>query len=42
MDLRGQAGPVLAGGAAAVLFLRSVPAGGSDLLLDWRVWRRPR
>jgi hypothetical protein len=34
MDLRGLAGPVLAVGAAAVLFLRSVPAGGNDLLLE--------
>jgi len=34
MDLRGLAGPVLAVGAAAVFFLRSVPAGGSDLLLE--------
>jgi hypothetical protein len=34
MDLRGLAGPVLAVGAAAVFFLRSVPAGGNDLLLE--------
>jgi len=34
MDLRGLAGPVLAVGAAAVLFLRSVPTGGNDLLLE--------
>jgi hypothetical protein len=34
MDLRGPAGPVLAVGAAAVFFLRSVPAGGNDLLLE--------
>ena len=33
MGLRGLAGPVLAVGAAAVFFLRSVPAGGNDLLL---------
>jgi hypothetical protein len=34
MDLRGLAGPVLAVGAAAVLFLHTVPAGGSDLVLE--------
>src|SRR5262249_50648147 len=34
MDLRGVAGPVLAVGAAAVFFLRSVPAGGNDVLLE--------
>jgi ABC-type antimicrobial peptide transport system permease subunit len=34
MDLRGLAGPVLAVGAAAVFFLRSVPAAGNDLLLE--------
>ena len=34
MDLRGLAGPVLAVGAAAVFFLRSVPSGGNDLLLE--------
>jgi len=34
MDLRGLAGPVLAVGAAAVFFLRSVPAGGNDVLLE--------
>ncbi len=34
MDLRGLAGPVLAVGAAAVFFLRSVPTGGDDLLLE--------
>jgi hypothetical protein len=34
MDLRGLAGPVLAIGAAAVLFLRSVPTGGNDMLLE--------
>ena len=34
MDLRGLAGPVLAVGAAAVLFLNSVPTGGNDLWLE--------
>src|SRR5262249_27054111 len=34
MDLRGLAGPVLAVGAAAVFFLRSVPAGGNDVLVE--------
>ena len=34
MDLRGLAGPVLAVGVAAVFFLRSVPAGGNDALLE--------
>lgn len=34
MDLRSLAGPVLAVGAAAVFFLRSVPTGGNDLLLE--------
>jgi hypothetical protein len=34
MDLRGLAGPVLAVGAAALFFLRSVPTGGNDLLLE--------
>jgi hypothetical protein len=34
MDLRSLAGPVLAVGTAAVFFLRSVPAGGNDLLLE--------
>jgi hypothetical protein len=34
MDLRGLAGPVLAVGVAAVFFLRSVPVGGNDLLLE--------
>ena len=33
LDLRSLAGPVLAVGAAAVLFLRSVPLGGNDILL---------
>ena len=33
LDLRSLAGPVLAVGAAAVLFLRSVPTGGNDMLL---------
>src|SRR5262249_20733809 len=34
MDLRGLAGPVLAVAAAAVFFLRSVPAGGNGVLLE--------
>lgn len=34
MDLRGLVGPVLAVAAAAVFFLRSVPAGGNDLVLE--------
>lgn len=34
LDLRSLAGPVLAVGAAAVLFLHSVPTGGNDILLD--------
>ena len=34
LDLRALAVPVLAVGAAAVLFLHAVPAGGSDLALD--------
>ena len=34
LDLRSLAGPVLAVGAAAVLFLHSVPAGGNDVLLE--------
>jgi hypothetical protein len=34
MDLRGLAGPVLAVAAAAVFFLRSVPTGGNDVLLE--------
>jgi len=34
MDLRGLAGPVLAVGAAAVFFLRSVPSGGNDVALE--------
>ena len=33
LDLRSLAGPVLAVGVAAVLFLRSVPVGGNDILL---------
>jgi hypothetical protein len=34
LDARSLATPVLAVGAAAVLFLHSVPAGGSDLVLE--------
>jgi hypothetical protein len=34
LDLRALAVPVLAVAAAAVMFLHSVPAGGSDLALD--------
>jgi hypothetical protein len=34
LDLRSLAGPVLAVGAAAVLFLHSVPGGGNDILLE--------
>jgi hypothetical protein len=34
LDFRSLAGPVLAVGAAAVLFLRSVPTGGNDLVLE--------
>src|SRR6516165_8261703 len=34
LDARSLAVPVLAVGAAAVLFLHSVPAGGSDLALE--------
>jgi hypothetical protein len=34
LDARSLATPVLAVGCAAVLFLHSVPAGGSDLLLE--------
>jgi hypothetical protein len=34
LSLRAQAVPVLAVGAAAVLFLHAVPAGGSDIVLD--------
>src|SRR5690242_815759 len=34
LDLRSLAGPVLAVGAAAVLFLHSVPTGGNDLVLE--------
>lgn len=34
MDLRGLAGPVLAVGAAAVFFLRSVPGAGNDIALE--------
>ena len=34
LDLRSLAGPVLAVGTAAVLFLRSVPTGGNDILLE--------
>src|ERR1039458_4594350 len=34
LDLRSLAVPVLAVGAAAVLFLRSVPAGGNDIPLE--------
>ena len=34
MDLRGLAGPVLAVGAAAVFFLKSVPTGGNDVWLE--------
>ena len=34
LDARSLAAPVLAVGAAAVMFLHSVPAGGSDLVLE--------
>ena len=34
LDLRSLAVPVLAVGAAAVLFLRSVPLGGNDIALE--------
>jgi hypothetical protein len=34
LDLRSLAGPVLAVGAAAVLFLHSVPVGGNDIILE--------
>ena len=34
LDLRSMAGPVLAVGAAAVLFLHSVPGGGNDVVLE--------
>jgi hypothetical protein len=34
LDLRSLAGPVLAVGTVAVLFLRSVPTGGNDVLLE--------
>ena len=34
LDLRSLAGPVLAVGAAAVLFLHSVPGGGNDVVLE--------
>jgi hypothetical protein len=34
LDLRSLAVPVLAVGAAAALFLRSVPGGGNDILLE--------
>jgi hypothetical protein len=34
LDLRSLAGPVLAVGTVAVLFLRSVPSGGNDVLLE--------
>jgi len=34
LDLRSLAGPVLAVGAAAVLFLHSVPGGGNDIILE--------
>ena len=34
MGLRGLAGPVLAVGAAAVFFLKSVPTGGNDVWLE--------
>ena len=34
LDLRALAVPVLAVGAAAVLFLHSVPAGGNDIALE--------
>ena len=34
LDLRALAVPVLAVGAAAVMFLHSVPGGGSDIALD--------
>src|SRR5271166_2857919 len=34
LDLRALAVPVLAVGAAAVMFLHAVPGGGSDIALD--------
>jgi hypothetical protein len=34
LDLRSLAGPVLAVGTAAALFLHSVPTGGNDVLLE--------
>jgi hypothetical protein len=34
LDLRSLAGPLLAVGAAAVLFLHSVPGGGNDVILE--------
>lgn len=34
LDLRSLAGPVLAVGAAAVLFLHSIPGGGNDVILE--------
>ena len=34
LDLRALAVPVLAVGAAAVMFLHAVPSGGSDIVLD--------
>ena len=34
LDLRSMAAPVIAVGAAAVLLLRSVPAGGNDIALE--------
>src|SRR5260370_6402130 len=34
LDLRSMAGPVIAVGVAAVMFLHSIPTGGNDLLLE--------
>ena len=34
LDLRALAVPVLAVGAAAMMFLHAVPGGGSDIALD--------
>jgi hypothetical protein len=34
LDLRSLAGPVLAVGCAAILFLHSVPLGGNDIVLE--------
>jgi len=34
LDLRSMAGPVIAVGVAAVMFLHTIPTGGNDLLLE--------